>query len=46
VPEFVTDLRPADAALVVAATLAVSVLAAWVPLRRIERIDPAMVFRA
>lgn len=46
VPEFVTELRVADAAIVIAATLLVAVVAAWVPLRRIERIDPAMVFRA
>jgi putative ABC transport system permease protein len=46
VPEFVTDLRVADAAGVFAIALVVSVVAAYVPARRINRIDPAMVFRA
>jgi putative ABC transport system permease protein len=46
VPEFVTDLRWTDAAGVFAAILLVSLAAAYVPVRRINRIDPAMVFRA
>jgi putative ABC transport system permease protein len=46
VPEFVTDLRLSDAAGVLVAAIAVSVVAAWVPARRIDRIDPAVVFRA
>lgn len=46
VPQFVTDLRPLDAVGVLVAAIAVSVIAAWVPARRINRIDPAMVFRA
>ncbi|MFN8188617.1 MAG: FtsX-like permease family protein [Gaiellales bacterium] len=46
VPEFVTDLRVADALVLFAAAVAVSILAAYVPARRINRIDPAMVFRA
>ncbi len=46
VPEFVTDLRPLDALGVLVAAITVSVIAAWVPARRIDRIDPAMVFRA
>jgi len=46
VPEFVTDLRPFDAAVVGVSILFVAVLAAYVPVRRINRIDPAMVFRA
>ncbi len=46
VPEFVTDLRFADAAGIFAAALVVSILAAYVPVHRINRIDPAMVFRA
>lgn len=46
VPEFVTDLRWTDAAGVFAAILLVSFVAAYVPVRRINRIDPAMVFRA
>jgi putative ABC transport system permease protein len=46
VPEFVTDLRPWDAAGVFAIALLVSALAALVPVRRISGIDPATVFRA
>jgi len=46
VPEFVTDLQPLDAAAVFAIALLLSAAAAFVPVRRISRIDPAMVFRA
>ncbi len=46
VPEFVTDLRPLDVAVVYAAALAAALLAAIIPTRRISLIDPAMVFRA
>jgi ABC-type lipoprotein release transport system permease subunit len=46
VPEFVTDLELLDAAAVFAIALLVSAVAAFVPVRRISRIDPAMVFRA
>jgi putative ABC transport system permease protein len=45
VPEFVTDLRPLDVLGVLAIALGVSLAAAYVPARRINRIDPAMVFR-
>ena len=46
VPEFVTELRVSDAAAVFLVSLAVSVVAAYLPVRRINRIDPAIVFRA
>ncbi|MEZ5100899.1 MAG: ABC transporter permease [Thermoleophilia bacterium] len=46
VPEFVTALGWVDALWVLGAALGVSVVAAAVPARRIDRIDPAMVFRA
>ena len=46
VPEFVTDLRLLDVVLLFAVALLVSAVAALVPVRRISRIDPAMVFRA
>jgi putative ABC transport system permease protein len=46
VPEFVTNLEPLDAAGVFVIALLVSAVAAVVPVRRISRIDPAMVFRA
>lgn len=46
IPEFITDLRPADAGLVFGAALVMAALASFVPARRINSIDPAMVFRA
>lgn len=46
VPEFLTTLRLGDALGVFATALAVAVVASWVPVRRINRIDPGMVFRA
>jgi len=46
VPEFVTDLQTLDVVAVLAVALVVSAAAAFVPARRISRIDPAMVFRA
>jgi len=46
VPEFVTDFRVADALVVLCAAIVMSVVASFVPVRRINRIDPAMVFRA
>lgn len=46
VPEFVTDLRLWDAVGVFLASVLLSVVAAYLPVRRINRIDPAIVFRA
>jgi putative ABC transport system permease protein len=46
VPEFVTDLRLWDAVGVFVVSLVVSVVAAYLPVRRINHIDPAIVFRA
>ena len=46
VPEFVTELRLADAVGVFVITLLVSLVAAYLPAHRINHIDPAIVFRA
>ena len=46
IPEFMTDLRWTDAGAVFGGALVMAVLASWVPVRRINSIDPAMVFRA
>lgn len=46
VPEFVTEFRPRDIAFVMIASVLMSVLASLVPVRRVNGIDPAMVFRA
>jgi putative ABC transport system permease protein len=45
VPEFVTDLRPLDAGGVFATAIVISLVAAYIPVRRINAIDPGMVFR-
>ncbi len=45
VPEFITVLTLRDAAGVFLLALATAVIASYVPVRRIERIDPAEVFR-
>jgi putative ABC transport system permease protein len=45
VPEFITTLRWSDAAAVFLGALVTAVAASYVPVRRIERIDPAPVFR-
>lgn len=46
VPEFITDLRLTDTTLVFAAAIGMAVAASYVPVRRINRIDPGIVFRA
>jgi putative ABC transport system permease protein len=46
VPEFATLYRWQDVLAVFGAALVMSVLAAIVPIRRVARVDPAMVFRA
>jgi putative ABC transport system permease protein len=46
VPEFVTDLRALDVLGVFGIAVLMSTAASFVPVRRINRIDPAMVFRA
>ena len=46
VPEFVTDLRLLDVVAVLIAAVLMSIVASFVPVRRLNRIDPAIVFRA
>jgi putative ABC transport system permease protein len=46
VPEFVTDLRLLDTLGVFGAAILMSIVAAFVPVHRLNRIDPAIVFRA
>ncbi len=46
VPEFVTEFQLRDVAVVFAASGVMSVLAAFLPVRRVNSIDPAIVFRA
>ncbi|GAB4098870.1 ABC transporter permease [Sinomonas halotolerans] len=46
VPEFITEIRPVDMAWIFAVTLGMAVVAAFLPVRRLARIDPAEVFRA
>lgn len=46
VPEFATDFQARDIGFVLAAALAMALIASLVPVRRINSIDPAVVFRA
>ena len=46
VPDFVTTFRALDILGVLGATVVMAIAASAVPVRRINRIDPAMVFRA
>ena len=46
IPEFITDLRWTDATIVLAAAIVMAIAASYVPARRINGIDPAVVFRA
>lgn len=45
VPEFITQLRGLDAAWVFGASLIMALLASYMPIRRIAKIDPAEVFK-
>ena len=46
VPEFATTIRWQDVLALFWAALVMSIIAASIPIQRIARIDPAMVFRA
>jgi len=46
VPEFATDFQSRDIGFVLAAALGMAIVASLVPVRRINSIDPATVFRA
>ena len=46
VPQFVTYVRPVDIAFVAVATLVMSAVAAYIPVRRLASIDPVAVFKA
>jgi putative ABC transport system permease protein len=46
VPEFATDFQPTDILGVLVAAGFMAILASFVPVRRINSIDPAMVFKA
>ena len=46
VPEFATDFQIGDIAAVGAGALLMAIIASFVPVRRVNSIDPAMVFRA
>jgi putative ABC transport system permease protein len=46
VPQFVTYVRPIDIAFVAVATLVMSAVAAYIPVRRLAAIDPVEVFKA
>jgi putative ABC transport system permease protein len=46
VPQFVTLVKLPDVGIVFAAALLMSLFAAWLPIRRITRVDPLAVFKA
>ncbi|MGI8926816.1 MAG: ABC transporter permease [Tepidiformaceae bacterium] len=46
VPQFVTLVKWQDAVLVFAAALLLSLVAGWLPMRRLMRVDPLTVFKA
>ena len=46
VPQFVTYVRPVDIGFVAVATLLMSAIAAYIPVRRLASIDPVQVFKA
>lgn len=46
VPQFITSIQPRDLALVAVAAFCMGLIAAFIPLRRIATVDPAVVFRA
>ncbi|MEI6449504.1 MAG: ABC transporter permease [Actinomycetes bacterium] len=46
VPQFITRIQVSDVALVGVAALLMGLIAAVIPLRKIARVDPAMVFRS
>jgi putative ABC transport system permease protein len=46
VPDFATDFRPEDVASVLAGTVLMAIVGSLIPVRRLNGIDPALVFRA
>ena len=46
VPAFTTEIRLVDLAFVLLAAVLMSIFAAYIPIRKVMRIDPARVFRA
>jgi putative ABC transport system permease protein len=46
VPQFVTLVRPSDVGIVFGAAMLLSLVAAWLPIRRILSVDPLLVFKA
>jgi len=46
VPQFITYIRTKDIALVFGITIVMSVIASYLPINRVARVEPASVFRA
>lgn len=46
VPQFVTQIRPFDLLWIFVVTLVMAVVATYIPIRRLNKIDPAEVFKA
>jgi len=46
VPQFVTQLRPFDIAWIFGVTILIAIISSYIPIRRLNKIDPAEVFKA
>lgn len=46
VPQFVTQLRPFDIAWIFGVTIVIAITSSYIPIRRLNKIDPAEVFKA
>lgn len=46
VPQFITQIRPIDMAWIFAITIIMAIIATYIPMRRLNKIDPAEVFKA
>jgi len=46
VPQFITYIRGKDIAMIFAVTLVMSIIASFMPINRVARVEPATVFRA
>lgn len=46
VPQFITYIRGKDIAMIFGVTLAMSIIASFMPINRVARVEPATVFRA
>jgi ABC-type antimicrobial peptide transport system permease subunit len=46
VPQFITYIRTKDIAMIFGVTIVMSIIASFMPINRVARVEPASVFRA